>query len=1064
MALIAIVRSPFSPQDAEKYVLDSPVRLGEWLLRHDIDRAASPYVVTIDGTPILTEEWDDTIVDGDMRVAVIPVVGTPVQWVQVIQVILTVAAIVVALSLPDPVSSSAGDQDPVFSLDARRNKVKIGEPVDNIYGKWRHFPALASRPYNRYENDDQYIYLLFCIGHGSYQIGTKYVEDTDIANLQEVEDEIIQPGGTVTLFRDTVFTSAAVGNLELFAPNEPEYGEVGPFTINPAATQVDRLEVDVQFPNGLYKQRDDGVYEIATVQAQFQYRQVDDDNMPLGSWELLEYIDLTLSTDNVIRRTYFADVVAARYEIKASRLNVTEDNYKLRDRIVWEAAKGYAPNNSEYGDVTMWAVKAKATDNLNDNSSNRWNLNVQRLLETYDPETGLWSERIVTRSPIWAAVDMAKAQYGARMPNNRIDLAKAASLAATLDAREEYFDWNFNIKSTFWADVKQTLRAGYVIPQLQGTVLTFVRDQARTLPVATFNRSNMKRDSFEWEISSVKEDAHDGVEITYTDENTWERETLICTIGDDPLEPENPEQINLVGVINRDKAYRAGLRLRLSRRQQTEQVKFVTGVEGFIPQVGSLCAIYHDVPLWVGGGRVLSVSGNVVTLDTAVTCRADAINRIMFRNRYGELTSPYDVIYQEGATYAIETVSPVDVSALDFDDLSEPPLFILGDSAYGYGEHMLLTSATPSGRNEVELTFVNYVPEMYQQDGAVAPPLAVNENPVVNVGAPVPSYVTIRRVSSYLYAPKPYMRIGLYRMAWPPNPSATGYVLRYRRQGIDTDDTIVNLSPTTLSYEVHLNERYTGIVTLLASVAAVGRVGVGPAVEAELITGPDNVPLSVTAGEVTWGTSAIVCRWDYAQDTETYNVYIYEGEDDTGTLLRTVTDTTYDSFVYDIQDARDDGLDTRSVTFYVEARNSKGASDGKYALTAYNLPPVAPTTFSNQAWSLTPTTIEYRLLWEQNTDIDFNEYRVYGSTFSGFTPSGANLLGIVSSPSFALTLAREHPDYYIVIGVNDKWISSDVQYSDEFAVVYTEGYFILVDDEDNILSDDEGNDLVITIG
>jgi len=79
---------------------------------------------------------------------------------------------------------NAGQASSVYSLNSQQNEAKIGAVIPIIYGKVRTYPALIASPYYRYENNEEYLYQLMCIGQGTFNINKMLISDTDTSEIQ----------------------------------------------------------------------------------------------------------------------------------------------------------------------------------------------------------------------------------------------------------------------------------------------------------------------------------------------------------------------------------------------------------------------------------------------------------------------------------------------------------------------------------------------------------------------------------------------------------------------------------------------------------------------------------------------------------------------------------------------------------------------------------------------------------------------------------------------------------------------------------------------------------------
>ena len=188
---------------------------------------------------------------------------------------------------------------PTYSLQARGNSARLGQPIPAIYGQHRIFPNLAAAPWSQYQNNEQYLHQLFMVGQGEYDIQSINIDDTPIANFAEVDTQIIPPGGSITLFQPDYVTAPEVAGQELL-----HNVAVGGFILNPADTLTSEIHIDIIAPSGLYSLNDNGSLASRSVSWIVEYSSIDNDGVALGSWSQLGSETLSQSTNTPQRRTY----------------------------------------------------------------------------------------------------------------------------------------------------------------------------------------------------------------------------------------------------------------------------------------------------------------------------------------------------------------------------------------------------------------------------------------------------------------------------------------------------------------------------------------------------------------------------------------------------------------------------------------------------------------------------------------------------------------------------------------------------------------------------------------
>lgn len=846
MIFFANITNPLQPREGlETYRVKGPHTIASLLLENGIDRYESPIVVYLDGEITLRETWD-RVLPKTCSVVVSPAVQFGA-IVAIVVLVVAVAAIAYALSItPSLPAVTAGDKpNESYSLKGQTNQIKLGSAIESLYGQTRHWPSYASKPYNKYIGNNSWQYSLFCMGWGEFDFDLNKIriEDTPIADFEDVEYQIVPPGGTVTLFRDNVQTSTEVSNIELYGPNEPEYTGDGYFEIvlNDAQTQTDLIEIDIIF-NGLYYQKDSGGLAPVTVDLQFQYKEIDDSGNDIGSWADLLLPVFTEATLDSKRFTRSASVPAGRYMLRGRRIALASVNARTGDTAIWETAKAYLPNVGEYPDKTVIALKARATSNLNDNSARKFNVVATRKLPIYDPNAQAWSAPTATRSVVWAFCDIFKAAYGAYIADEFLDLAELAALDATLTSEGRYFDFIFDSKMPIWEAAKTIANAARGIPILNVGKATIIVDRVKPVPQHLFNGENIVKGSLVSRVAFFKSEENDSVMVEYRDPDTWKIENIECYLPDQIFgEAENPETIQLLGVTDRDNAYRDGMKIISDRQLRRREFEFKTGTEGFLATYGDRIRIEHDS---FGlddsiGGVVVRIENDLKTIHLSQPLTIDPAKnyQISFRGTDGTFYGDYDVTAGID-DYQVVSILSVDADAIapdrDIDGFivtqTYSPIFILG-STVSFSKDAVITDIQPNEDFTVSVAALEYKSAVYDYEAATAPPKGTEGQFIESAALPIVTAVKMESITA-----------SEYRISWNGSTAALRYVVQFSidPDNYDTDpneawDTIGTTEATTIDASILVDYVYV-------RVAGISTLGQGPwAYAQQLIAGASRI-------------------------------------------------------------------------------------------------------------------------------------------------------------------------------------------------------------------------------
>jgi hypothetical protein len=586
---VIMLRNPFqlNQREVHEVLAASPhLSIRQWLQSQGITEFEVPTLCIKDGAPVLRADWATTRIDGILVFVSLPQGGgggggggkNPLRTVLMIAVmvvatvyggplgaslgfsgnlatavgsaiIMTAGSALVSAMVPLPTPNmpsfatgggSMAQPSPTYSLQGQGNYARLAQPIPVIYGRHLVYPDLASTPYGEYRNNEQYLHQLHCIGLGEYDIEQIRIEDTPISAFEEVEIQVIPPGGRNTLFTPDVVTAAEVAGQELLAGVW-----IGGFALNPQETQATHIGIDILLLRGLYFANDAGGLDARTATWTVAARRIDDEGDPLGDWAVLGTESLTLATTTPQRLTFSYPVTPGRFEVRATRVDAKDSSSRAGHEVRWGEARAYLADTAvQLPAVTLLAIRMRATDNLSQRSSRLINCIVTRKLPRWAPETG-WTASSPTRSITWAFADILRASYGAKLIDTRIDLAALYQLEQTWAERGDVFDAIFDQRVTVWEALTRVARCGRAVPFLQGGIVRIVRDEHRSLPVALFSTRNIVKNSLKIQYIMPGEETADAVTVEYFSSRTWKPDEV--TVAVTGSSTDNPAKLRLFG-------------------------------------------------------------------------------------------------------------------------------------------------------------------------------------------------------------------------------------------------------------------------------------------------------------------------------------------------------------------------------------------------------------------------------------------------------------------------------------------------------------------------------------
>lgn len=307
--------------------------------------------------------------------------------------------------------------------------------------------------------------------------------------------------------------------------------------------------------------------------------------------------------------------------------------------------------------------------------------------------------------------------YNAKNGNvqNDIDWDAFSSFETIVDARSDFLNGEFKDETTLWEAMKVMLSPGYAEPALKTGKLLPVRTAQASNYLAPYTPDMMLDDGLERRDKFYDESEPDGIDVEYLDEDTGEMELVECRLSGDG--GYNPKRIQAIGITNRTRAWRFGMRERRRLFYKPAILQFKTELDALNSEYGDAIAIASDI-IASQTGTVTDVSGSTVTLDFEPNFGAGTYYAA-FKKPDGEFSGLYEISSGVGAD-EITLTSP---SVLDFtpvidsspDADGENTLVSLGLSSE-WGERAIVRNIQPGGENIVTVTCDEYIAEIYDDD------------------------------------------------------------------------------------------------------------------------------------------------------------------------------------------------------------------------------------------------------------------------------------------------------------------------------------------------------------
>lgn len=509
----------------------------------------------------------------------------------------------------------------------------------------------------------------------------------------------------------------------------------GGFIATPLQAETQLLAIDISLPRGLAYMDDEGRATGRSVSFIVQARLLDESNNPAGGWFNLtkehqeapsdsveitgsggnlffgnkdkEYISggikISGATIDQISQSYTFPVARGRYEVRVGRVEAESSSSRITDELHWVGLRSYMPNHYYYGNLTMLAVRIRATNNLNNNIARRVNVLGTRILPVFNGQE--WVKQ-PTRSIAWAAADILRnKEYGRGLKDSRINLKELERLDRVWYGRSDFFDGYFTDQITIWEALTRVLEVGRTKPIYVAGIIDFVRNEPRIAPTQMFTPENIVKDSYQTEYVFPKTGDPDHVIVEYTDPVSWKPADMICALPDSKM--LKPMRIAMHAITSAQQAWREGIHRAAMHRKQREFPSWSTELEGMAVSYGNEVLVSYDDPEWGSTGRIEHFDGNVIYTSEELEWTGD--NVIALRAKNGSILGSYKIERRSEVSGIIPDLPLKENGQPDLSDgsWSEATHYIFGNTKR-VGRKLVITGVVPNSDNQVSLSAVVY--------------------------------------------------------------------------------------------------------------------------------------------------------------------------------------------------------------------------------------------------------------------------------------------------------------------------------------------------------------------
>lgn len=657
-------------------------------------------------------------------------------------------------------SGSSTQTSPTYGISGGQNRQRLYESMPVLMGRHRIFFDLASKPFTEYHGEDQYLYQIFNRGLASASYDTYKIGDNAISNYSDWSWNYADANGSVGAFP---------GNVDS-APGAALEQSAGWIV---RTTSVDTYRIGLDIEGTLYYANNSGGLANTSVQLRVEYRQVGTGTWlspssiqasgvgfvsgsyqnyqvwvtsgyyEYGSNEFGETTSEWVDTSHYETRTgfftgagnvviingstqaprratlFFTPAAVGQYEVRVIRDTADSTDARLANKTNWSTIRSYQKDDGYYQGQDRIGLTIRASEQLNGVVQQLSAVGAARALY-WNGSAFVFGE---TSNPAHWFMDFAlgrknsegKLMYGVGLSQSQIDFDALASWATF--CANEGLTFNGVIDGTQTAaDILSAIaRCGFASPTWASGKLGAVWDSRNASPVAAFGMSNIIKGSFT--VTYITENLAEEIIVKYINpDKDWDQDEVRVNVPG-VTNPLRSSTVDLFGCTSQTMAGKFANYIAAQQYYRRRRVTWDCDFEGFVCQRGDVVLLSHDLTQWGYSGRVVSSSGNNLSLDRQVPING-AVNYIMLKRPDGTMTT-YTVEPKAGSDSEITlTSTPVfqeDYELLDhvwfFSPLATP------------GKKVKILSVQPTSESRVQIVATDEEPEFYTAwDGEFAVP------------------------------------------------------------------------------------------------------------------------------------------------------------------------------------------------------------------------------------------------------------------------------------------------------------------------------------------------------
>ena len=295
---------------------------------------------------------------------------------------------------------------------------------------------------------------------------------------------------------------------------------------------------------------------------------------------------------------------------------------------------------------------------------------------------------------------------------DQVDWSAMDDLDVLLESRDDNLDGEFVDETTLWEVLRSALLVGYSEPTIKSGLFTPIRVSAGT-DFKQLYTPDIMIGELQYDQPFFDGQDADGVEVEYFDTLNNQTNTIIVNDGVD--QGLRPSRVQAIGITDREKAFRFGMRQYNRERYRPARITFTTEMDALNSEYGDPIAIGSS--LWGSQFGEIMNYNNILKIATLSFIPQFAVGDhfLSLRDKEGS-TEIYQCTAVGGEPFQVELVSNPTFDPVFGETIDST--FVTFGTAEDVFIRAIVRKIEPQDETTVQITAEEYLDLVYQSDNA----------------------------------------------------------------------------------------------------------------------------------------------------------------------------------------------------------------------------------------------------------------------------------------------------------------------------------------------------------